>query len=54
MAVSDNFGSLFWGPCNKDPTYLGYYIRVSHFRKPPERPWNLQYGFAFRIKGNYG
>ena len=26
---------LFWGPYNKDPTTLGYYIRVPYFRKLP-------------------
>ena len=35
----DSFGSfrsaLFWGPCNKDPTNLGYFIRVPYFRKLP-------------------
>ena len=26
-------GTLFWGPHNKDPNKLGYYIRIPHFRK---------------------
>ena len=26
-------GTLFRGPCNKDPYYLGCYIRVPYFRK---------------------
>ena len=31
-------GTLFCGPYNKDPTnYLGYYVRVPYFRKPPCR-----------------
>ena len=28
-------GTLCWGPYNKDPTILGYYLRVPYFRKPP-------------------
>ena len=28
-------GTLFWGPYNKGPIYLGYYIRVPYFRKRP-------------------
>ena len=35
VGVSENWGTLFGGPCNKDPTILGYYIRVPYFRKLP-------------------
>ena len=28
-------GVLFWGPYNKGSYFLGYYIRVPYFRKPP-------------------
>ena len=35
--LSENWGTLFWGPYKKDPTYyLGYYIRVPYLRKPPK------------------
>ena len=34
---SENMGTLFGGPYNKDPTILGYYIRVPYFRKLPHR-----------------
>ena len=30
-------GTLFWGPYNKDPYYLGYFLRVPYFRKLPNR-----------------
>ena len=30
-------GTLFRGPYNKDPYYLGYYIGVPYFRKPSFR-----------------
>ena len=34
MGVSEKIrGILFWGPYNKDPTILGYYIRVPYCRK---------------------
>ena len=29
-------GTLFWGPFNKDPTILGYYIRVPLFSETPK------------------
>ena len=35
MGVSENWGTLFWGPYNKDPTTLGYYVRVPYFGKLP-------------------
>ena len=28
-------GTVIWGPYDKDPYYLGYYIRVPYFRNPP-------------------
>ena len=31
MGVSENRGTLLWGPYTKDPTNLGYYIRVPIF-----------------------
>ena len=41
MGVSENRGTLFWGPYNKDPTnYLGYYIRVPYFQKLPSSTLN--------------
>ena len=33
MGVSENRGTLFWGPYNKDPTIEGFYISVPNFRK---------------------
>ena len=53
MGVSENRGTLFWGPYNKDPTNLGYYIRVSYFRKLPDPKLQAQ-GFwlqVFRVSG---
>ena len=35
VGVSDNRGTLFGGPCNKDPIIPGCYIRVPYFRKLP-------------------
>ena len=34
MRLSENSDTLFWGPYNKGPTIIGYYIRVPYFRKP--------------------
>ena len=33
VGVSENTGYLILGSLNKDPTILGYYIRVPYFRK---------------------
>ena len=35
------WGTLFWGPYDKDPTILGYYIRVPYFQKPPNNTRRL-------------
>ena len=39
-------GTFIWGPYNKDPTNLGYYIRVPYFRKPPN-------SFLFPVVGTF-
>ena len=35
MGLSEIRGTLVWGPHNKDPTILGYYIRVPRFSETP-------------------
>ena len=55
MGVSENRGTLFWGP--KGSYYLGYSIRVPYFRKPSmcefrfrvEASWFI--GLGFRVQG---